>query len=179
MGPDAEGKAPPLQEGSDLCGQSPGKGVFLVGRISRFLFLLAVLGSSLLAFSLFVYGFIITLSSLYYAFSHFSLEIEAMKAAMAVAVELVDLFLVATVFYIIALGFYELFIAKAPLPGWLKICDLDDLKEKLLGLVVIALAVLFLGESLIWPNGQGDLLVYGLANAAVIGAISLYVWIKD
>jgi len=97
---------------------------------------------------------------------------------MAIAVEIVDLFLVATVFYIIALGLYELFIAKAPLPGWLKICNLDDLKEKLLGLIVIALGVLFLGESLVWPNGIGDLLVYGVANAVVIAAISLYVWIK-
>ncbi|MCQ8894193.1 MAG: YqhA family protein [Methanolinea sp.] len=178
MGPEPEGRALPRQEGNDRCGQSPGKGMFLVGPVSRVIFLLAVLGSALLAVSLFVYGFTITLSSLFFAFSHFSLDIEGMKAAMAVAVELVDLFLVATVFYIIALGLYELFIAKAPLPGWLKICNLDELKEKLLGLVVIALAVLFLGESLVWPNGSGDLLVYGLANAAVISAISLYVWMK-
>jgi len=125
---------------------------------------------------LFIYGFAITISSLLFSIVHFSLEIEAMKGAMAVAVEIIDLFLVATVFYIISLGLYELFIAKAPLPGWLKICNMDDLKEKLLGLVVIALAVLFLGESLVWPNSAGDLLVYGLANAAVIGAISLYFW---
>ena len=175
---EAEGGSSPRRESSDLCGQAPGKGAYSVGRMSRFIFLLAVLGSSLLAVSLFVYGFIITLSSLFYAFSHFTLHIEAMKAAMAVAVELVDLFLVATVFYIIALGLYELFIAKAPLPGWLKICDLEDLKEKLLGLIVIALGVLFLGESLVWPNITGDLLVYGVANAAVIAAISLYIWIK-
>jgi len=101
-----------------------------------------------------------------------------MKHTMAVAVEIIDLFLVATVFYIISLGLYELFIAKAPLPGWLKICDVDDLKEKLLGLVAIALAVLFLGESLVWPNGTGDLLSYGIANAAIIGAIALYIRIK-
>jgi len=102
-----------------------------------------VIGSILLSVALFVYGFAITISSLFYSFSHFSFELEAMKGAMAVAVEIIDLFLVATVFYIISLGLYELFIAKAPLPGWLKVCDLDDLKEKLLGLVVIALAVLF------------------------------------
>jgi uncharacterized membrane protein YqhA len=178
MLPRGEGDDTFRQEGRDTCGEAPGKGISAVNRMSRFIFLLAVLGSSLLAVTLFVYGFTLTLSSLFFAFSHFSLEIDAMKAAMAVAVELVDLFLVATVFYIIALGLYELFIAKAPLPGWLKICDLDDLKEKLLGLVVIALAVLFLGESLVWPNGTGDLLAYGIANAAVIGAISLYFWMK-
>jgi len=166
----------PRQENGDLCKGDTGAGTSLVGRGSRVIFLLAVIGSTLLAVALFIYGFAITISSLLFSIVHFSLEIEAMKGAMAVAVEIIDLFLVATVFYIISLGLYELFIAKAPLPGWLKICDLDDLKEKLLGLVVIALAVLFLGESLVWPNSAGDLLVYGLANAAVIGAISLYFW---
>lgn len=172
-----EGVAP-RQEGDGTCGQAAGKGTFLVGRLSRIIFLLSVTGTFLLSISLFVYGFIITLTSLLYAYTHFTFNIDAMKEAMAIAVEIVDLFLVATVFYIIALGLYELFIAKAPLPGWLKICNLDDLKEKLLGLIVIALGVLFLGESLVWPNGTGDLLVYGVANAVVIAAISLYVWIK-
>jgi len=172
-----EGVAPP-QEENGTCGQAAGKGTFLVGRLSRIIFLLSVTGTFLLSISLFVYGFTITLTSLLYAYTHFTLHIDAMKETMAIAVEIVDLFLVATVFYIIALGLYELFIAKAPLPGWLKICNLDDLKEKLLGLIVIALGVLFLGESLVWPNGVGDLLVYGVANAVVIAAISLYVWIK-
>ena len=83
----------------------------------------------------------------------------------------------ATVFYIVALGLYELFIAKAPLPGWLKICDLDDLKTKLLGLVIIALSVLILGEALTW-DGSAYILAFGLATSAGIAAISLYVWVK-
>ncbi|MEM2124139.1 MAG: YqhA family protein [Methanolinea sp.] len=155
-----------------------GRGTHFVGRASRIIFLLAVVGSGLLSIALFVYGFVITLSSISYAVSHFSIDISAMKEAMAIAVEIVDLFLVATVFYIISLGLFELFVAKAPLPGWLKISNVDELKEKLLGLVVIALAVLFLGESLVWPASPGDLLAYGIANAAVIGAISLYFMTK-
>jgi uncharacterized membrane protein YqhA len=63
------------------------------------------------------------------------------------------------------------------LPGWLKICDLDDLKTKLLGLVIIALSVLILGEALTW-DGSADILAFGLATAAGIAAISLYVWVK-
>jgi len=121
-----EGVAPP-QEADGTSGQAAGKGTFLVGRLSRIIFLLSVTGTFLLSISLFVYGFTITLTSLLYAYTHFTLHIDAMKEAMAIAVEIVDLFLVATVFYIIALGLYELFIAKAPLPGWLKICNLDDL----------------------------------------------------
>lgn len=162
-----EGEAPASLAGG-------GRGTHFVGHASRIIFLLAVAGSGLLSIALFVYGFLITLASISYVVSHSSIEIEAMKEAMAIAVEIVDLFLVATVFYIISIGLFELFVAKAPLPGWLKISNVDELKEKLLGLVVIALAVLFLGESLVWPASPGDLLAYGIANAAVIGAISLY-----
>ena len=109
--------------------------------------------------------------------SELTLDISIIKELLAGFIEIIDLFLVATVFYIIALGLYELFIAKAPLPGWLKICDLDDLKDKLLGLVIIALAVLILGETLTW-NGSGDILAFGLAIAAGIAAISAYIWVR-
>ena len=51
------------------------------------------------------------------------------------------------------MGLYELFIAKAPLPGWVEIRTLDDLKTKLLGLIVIALAVIFLGAALTLSKG--------------------------
>lgn len=149
----------------------------LVGPGSKLVFLLAVLGSALLAITLFIYGFLITIFSITHSATHFSPDINAMKEVMAFSIEIIDLFLVATVFYIIALGFYELFIAKAPLPGWLKICDLDDLKDKLLGLVVIALAVLFLGEALTW-TGNTDIMAYGVGTAATIIAISLYFWAK-
>lgn len=162
----------------DNCGKShQSAGSFLVGKGSKYVFFLAVLGSAILAVVLFLYGFIITLYSVFHAFGHFSPEVSAMKEVMAVSIEIIDLFLVATVFYIIALGLFELFISKAPLPGWLKICDLDDLKDKLLGLVVIALAVLFLGEALTW-TGQADIMAYGIGTAATLIGISLYFWAK-
>jgi len=75
------------------------------------------------------------------------------------------------------LASHELFIAKAPLPGWLKICDLDDLKDKLLGLVIIALAVLILGAAPTW-DGTTDILAFGIAIAAGIADISAYVWVR-
>jgi len=159
------------------CGYPESGKVMVVRRVSRLVFLLAVLGSGILAIALFIYGFLVTIASLGHAVTHFSMELEAMKEVMAISIEIIDLFLVATVFYIISLGFYELFISKAPLPGWLKICDLDDLKDKLLGLVVIALAVLFLGEALTW-TGAADILGYGIGTAATIIAISLYFWAK-
>jgi uncharacterized membrane protein YqhA len=150
----------------------------IITNSSRLMFILAVTGTALASVTLFIYGFIFTCITVFDAFSDPHFASEGIKELMAIFIETIDLFLVATVFFIISLGLYELFIAKAPLPGWLKICNLDDLKTKLLGLVIIALAVLILGEALTW-NGTADILAFGLATSAGIGAISVYIWVKN
>ena len=175
---DRENRTPGTVHGpDDQCGHGGSRGKTIVMEGSKWAFTLAIIGSALLALTMFVYGFIITVFSIYHSVTNLTIEISAMKEVMAIAIEIIDLFLVATVFYIISLGLYELFISKAPLPGWLKICDLDDLKDKLLGLVVMALAVLFLGEALTW-TGAADILGYGVGVAATIIAISFYFWAK-
>ena len=73
------------------------------------------------------------------------------KAAKIVAlavIEIIDLFLVATVAYITAAGLYKLFISdrRIELPTRLKINSLKDLEDKIIGVVVAALAVAFLGR---------------------------------
>jgi uncharacterized membrane protein YqhA len=167
------------QETGDSC-ESDDTGRFFMNTIafsSRWFFLLAVIGSSLISITLFVYGFILSLTTIVQSFSAMDFSVESMKIVMAVSIQIIDLFLVATVFYVVSLGFYELFIAKAPLPGWLKICDLDDLKTKVLGLVIIALSVLFLGAALTW-DGSSDILAFGLATSSGIIAIAVYIWVK-
>lgn len=144
---------------------------------SSWLFMLAVIGSALISVALFVFGFGLAVVTLYEVVFNIQLDLQVLKGLLAIFIEVIDIFLVATVFYIIALGLYELFIAKAPLPGWLKICDLDDLKEKLLGLVIIALAVLFLGDALTW-DGTINILAYGAAIGAVIISLSVYAWVR-
>jgi uncharacterized membrane protein YqhA len=85
--------------------------------------------------------------------------------------------LLATVFYIIALGLYELFIdSSLPMPPWLEFHTLDDLKDKLLRVVVVLLAVLFLGQLVQW-KGDTEILALGAAVALVIGAISFFLWL--
>ena len=161
--------------------QSDGTSRFFMNTIalsSRWLFLLTVLGSALISIALFVFGFLSAVTLILNSFSIDEFTIESMKNLMAASIQIIDLFLVATVFYIISLGFYELFIAKAPLPGWLKICSLDDLKTKLLGLVIIALSVLLLGSALTW-DGTSDILAFGLATSSGIIAIAVYLWVKN
>jgi uncharacterized membrane protein YqhA len=163
----------------DTCvpGDSGSPVIHFISGSSRWLFLLAVLGTALIAVFLFALGFLVTLVTIFTAITSLQLDVHTIKELLAVFIEIIDLFLVATVFYIIALGLYELFIAKAPLPGWLKICDLDDLKDKLLGLVIIALAVLILGETLTW-DGTSSILAFGIAISAGIAAISGYIWVR-
>ena len=87
-----------------------------------------------------------------------------------------DYALLATVLYVLALGLYSLFVDnRVPMPAWLRIRDLGQLKELLAGVVVVAIAVIFLGEALTW-DGSSDLLAPGLASAAVIAALALFLW---
>jgi len=89
-------------------------------------------------------------------------------------IELADIFLLATVLYIMALGLYELFIDdSAELPEWLTIHSLDDLKSKLVGVVSIVLAVSFLG--LVIKGIEPQALAYqGVGIAAVVAAMGYF-----
>ena len=56
------------------------------------------------------------------------------KGLILTFIEITDLFLLATVLYVIAIGLFELFVDdRMVLPHWLEIHDLNDLKEKLIG----------------------------------------------
>ena len=59
-------------------------------------------------------------------------------------VQVIDGFLIAAGLLIFALGLYELFIGDIELPQWLVIQDLDALKAKLAGIIVMVIAVTFL-----------------------------------
>jgi uncharacterized membrane protein YqhA len=144
---------------------------------SKWLFSLAIIGTGIICAILFIYGFVLSFSSVYIAITTFSLEnMHGVQKFLAMAIEIIDIFLVATVFFLISMGLYELFIAKAPLPGWVEIRNLDDLKTKLLGLIVIALAVLFLGVAL--TISSINFLEFGVALAVMILAITAYLWVK-
>jgi uncharacterized membrane protein YqhA len=103
-----------------------------------------------------------------------SLDSTTIKMLAVTFIEAIDILLLGTVFYITALGLYELFIDEGlPTPTWLHITQLDDLKSKLIGVVVVILAVAFLGQVVNW-DGQRNLLFFGAAIALVIIAITFY-----
>ena len=140
---------------------------------SRYLILLPVIGSLVGAITLIVYGLLYSLQSAVAAFSK-EISEKGLKTLAVDSIELVDVFLIGTVLYIISIGLYELFIDKdLPTPEWLQISSLDDLKSKLIGVLVVVLAVAFLSQMVGW-DGQANLLIPGAATAAVIGALTWF-----
>jgi len=81
-------------------------------------------------------------------------------------VEIVDAFLIAMTLLIFALGIYELVITDLPLPEWMQIHNLHDLKSKLGSLLVLVMAVKFLEKLAEWKNAQ-ETLFFALAIAVI------------
>ena len=141
---------------------------------SRFVIAFAVLGSFLAAVALIFYGFFTVAEIVWDMIGEHEVSPKGAKAYAVEFIELIDLFLLGTVLYIVALGLYELFIDQdLPVPAWLHITTLDDLKDKLVGVIIVLLAVTFLGD----VGGETvvgrDILYIGLAIAAVITALTL------
>ena len=82
----------------------------------------------------------------------------------------VDAILLGTVLLVIGYGLYELFVdSELVVPKWLQINDLDDLKSKLIGVVVAIIAVVFVGV-FVDVNRASEVAAHGLgAGAIVIG----------
>jgi uncharacterized protein (TIGR00645 family) len=85
-------------------------------------------------------------------------------------IEVMDIFLIATVLFIFALGVYELFIGKLSLPEWLVIRNLHDLKVKLSSVVIMVMGIHFLKHLVEWQDPMGTLL-FGLSVAVVSAAL--------
>jgi uncharacterized membrane protein YqhA len=91
---------------------------------------------------------------------------------------LTDLFLVGATLMIAAFGFYDLFIGRigasgsgARLPGWLRIQDLDDLKARVISMIVLVAAVSFVVVAVESKSGL-DTLYLGVGVAVVIVALT-------
>ena len=90
-------------------------------------------------------------------------------------VEFTDMYLLAVALYIVALGLVTLFITdRIPLPAWLSFHDFDDLKERLVSVIIVMLGVFFLGEVLKGASGL-DLIWLAASIALIIGALTVFV----
>lgn len=97
----------------------------------------------------------------------------------------IDLFLIGVTLLISAVGLYELFIseirvgAALSLPAWLEMHDLNDLKGRVIAMIVLVLTVSFAEVAVDTPSGQGSqsglqLLELGGGIAVVIVALTAF-----
>ncbi len=140
---------------------------------SRYLIIVAVLASYLAAAIIIIYSGLLLIHILIGLFLHPDLSIAAERQLVLECIELIDAFLLGTAFYIVALGLYELFInPHINTPNWLHIQSLEELKARLLAVIILVLSVFFLEQVINWDK-KSDILALGIAEALMIAAITL------
>jgi uncharacterized membrane protein YqhA len=95
-----------------------------------------------------------------------------LKETVVAILTSVDAILLGTVLLVIGYGLYELFIdTNLEVPDWLEINTLDDLKAKLIGVVVAIIAVIFVGV-LVDAKSPNEVMYYGVGAGAVVLALA-------
>ena len=142
----------------------------------RFLLVIPVIGCVLLTAGVVLMGFGRILMAGVELVRAGDLSAKAAKTMALSVIEIIDLFLVGTVAYITAVGLYKLFISNADvqLPIRLKIHTLKDLEDKIIGVIVAALAVAFLGQAA-GAETPDALLNYGAGIALVVVALAFFI----
>jgi len=142
---------------------------------SRYLIIIAVIGA-------FVAGTVLLIYDVYDTIQLVTLLDDSLKnpaggkLLMIEAIQLIDLYLVAVVMYLISLGLFELFIDdRLDLPDWLEIHDIDNLKEILVSVIIVVMAVYFLSVVLSWDKGDTSIRYLGGAIAVTILALTYFI----
>jgi uncharacterized membrane protein YqhA len=144
--------------------------------VCRYLLVLPVVGCVVLTLGAMLMGLGRIVTSAANVIAVADVSAKAAKIMALAVIEIIDLFLVGTVAYITAMGLYKLFIADedVELPMRLKIRNLKDLEDKIIGVIVAALAVAFLGQAAGTEEPTG-ILAYGAGIAAVIAALAFFI----
>lgn len=86
----------------------------------------------------------------------------------------VDAILLGTVLLVIGYGLYELFIDEdLRVPLWLQVQDLDDLKSKLIGVIVAIISVIFVGV-FVDNDRASDVISYGVGAGAMVTGLAAF-----
>ncbi len=140
---------------------------------TRFLALLGVASSVLLSGVLFLSAFVRAAALAIHAVGALGRE-DTFHHLIPAAVEHADALLIATALLVIGMGLYTIFIGRSEsLPPSLTVASFDELKDRLAGVVIVALAVRFFTLALNGGSGS-DVLPFGLGIAAVILSVTAY-----
>jgi uncharacterized membrane protein YqhA len=142
--------------------------------LSRYLVLIAIAATFAGAVALMIYEALVVFWALIDVIREPDISYKNAKRLAVGLIEAVDVFLIAIAMYMMSLSLYALFIdEKLPLPRWLKVNDLEDLKANLVSIVIAVLAVLFLRQAVAWEGGT-DILALGVSLALVIAALTFF-----
>lgn len=98
----------------------------------------------------------------------------SLKESIVDVLTAIDAILLGTVLLVIGYGLYELFIdAEIEVPLWLRVNNLDDLKSKLIGVVVAIIAVVFVGV-FVDSNRSADVISYGVGAGALVVGLAIF-----
>jgi uncharacterized membrane protein YqhA len=140
-------------------------------RVSRYFIVVAVIGCLVMFGAVTIYAAIAVGSAILHILRG-GFALAEIATVTVYAFKILDLFLLATILYIVALGLAALFLdSEAALPRWLHVRELYDLKISLSQSVVVVMLVAFLGDVLEWENGS-DIAFVGGGVAMVIAAIA-------
>ena len=146
--------------------------------LNRYFVMLAVAGILAGSVALLVYEGLVIVTTVIGTLDDGEVSAKTAKVLAVGLIEAIDIFLIAVVAQMIGLGLYRLFVdPELPLPAWLRIRDLDDLKSHLASSVIAVLAVLFMREAVGW-DGERNLLQLGSAVALMIVALTIYLVAK-
>jgi uncharacterized membrane protein YqhA len=144
--------------------------------LSRIVVVVPVIVLLLSAMASFAYGTDVFFRSV----THVVDDPELTKSNLGFLLLLTDLFLIGATLMISAFGFYDLFIGTigsghpgARLPGWLRMHDLNDLKGRVISMIILVAAVSFVDGVVESKNGQ-DTLYLGVGVAVVIAALTAF-----
>lgn len=137
-------------------GESQDKSVWLKNLFlaSRILVTIAIIGMILTSIIVIIAGIGELVRILSFLMQDGILSEETGKFMAVTVTEMIDLYLLGLVLIIMALGLYQLFIdPEINLPEWLDTPSFDTLKGRLLVVVVVVLAVMFLGYAATATDG--------------------------
>lgn len=141
---------------------------------SRFSIAIAIAGISLSALTLMIFGFAVVVREIWRAFTEEDIDVETAKHLTIVFIEMTDLFLLAMVLQVVTVGMYQLFInPNVPIPGWMRVESLSDLKSQLLNVIVVLLAVTFLATAVSWTSDR-SIFYFGAAIGILILSLAVY-----
>jgi uncharacterized membrane protein YqhA len=144
----------------------------LIGR-SRVVVVIAVLAVLLAAFSLFLLGAWLALSTVWSAWSGVVGGSLDSTEVIIRFLEIVTVMLKAVFFYLIGVGFYSLFISPLNVTVALGVETLNDLETKIISVIIVIMAVAFLERFIRW-EAPLELLYHSAALGIAVAALVFF-----